>query len=137
MIKPKVVIIDDDTAIAQMYLDKFRHDGFDAFVASDGQTGIALALRERPAVILLDIMMPNMNGIELLTRLHNYPEIKDSKIIIITNVDRADTMQEVLSLGAIDWVVKSNTTPEGLSDRVQKLLDMLPPDEATNHPTAG
>jgi DNA-binding response OmpR family regulator len=122
MAKFKIIIIEDEDVLAQMYAGKLRREGYDVITAPDGTTGLSEALRERPDIILLDIMMPNMNGVEVLTRLTQHPELADTKIVVLTNTDSPETGEEVRKLGAIDYILKANMTPEELCERVKKYL---------------
>lgn len=123
MSKPvSIAIVEDETAIAQMYAIRLRMEGYTVETAPDGETGIALILRMRPDIVLLDIMMPNMNGTEVISRLNQYPEAAHCKIIVLTNIDSPVTDEEVKRLGAVDYLVKADLTPEQVAEKVKNVL---------------
>lgn len=122
MDRPTIVIIEDDLPIAQMYSTKFEYEGYNVKLANDGESGIDLILREHPVVILLDVMMPNMNGMELLNRLQQYPEAQEAKILVLTNMDSAETHDTVTKMGAVDCLIKAETTPDQVAEKVKELL---------------
>jgi DNA-binding response OmpR family regulator len=122
MEKPTITIIEDEKALAEMYAGKLRREGYQVSIASDGNVGMAMVLQEPPNLILLDIMMPNMNGVEVLTRFRQHTELANTKIVVLTNIDSPQTADEVRQLGAIDCLLKADTTPEELTQRVKGYL---------------
>lgn len=120
--KAKIAIIEDDPSIALMYATKLKYEGFEVETAIDGESGIALVLRQRPDLILLDIMMPNMNGAELMNKLSQYPEASKSKVIVLSNIGNPTTAEDMKKLGAVDYLTKSDTTPEKIVERIKAAL---------------
>lgn len=115
----KITIIEDEKMLSDMYAGKLRREGHTVQTATDGESGLSLALLEPPDLILLDIMMPNMNGVEVLSRLAKHPELAHTKIAVLTNVDSPETGDEVRRLGAVDYLLKASMTPEELSNRIR------------------
>lgn len=120
--KPKIAIIEDDIAIVQMYRTKFEHSGYHVETAGDGITGLQLIAGFHPDVILLDIMMPNMNGLDMLSNLRRQPGGRDAKVIVLTNMGDTETATKVFKMAASDYIVKAEMTPKEVEERVAKLL---------------
>jgi two-component system response regulator AdeR len=127
----KIAIIEDDIAIVQMYRTKFEHSGYVVETAGDGIAGLKLIADFKPDIILLDIMMPNMNGLEMMSSLRRQPEGRNAKVIILTNMGDAETATKVYKMAASDYIVKAELTPTEVEARVQKLLTST---EDTNTP---
>lgn len=122
MSKTKIAIIEDDLAIVQMYKTKFEKDGYEVATAGDGQSGLQLLTTFQPDVILLDLMMPNMNGFDMLQRLRQQPGGRDAKVVVLTNMGDTETATKVYKMAANDYIVKAEMTPKEVEDRIKKLL---------------
>lgn len=120
--KIKIAIIEDDIAIVEMYRTKFEHLGYAVETAGDGKTGIALIEDFKPDVVLLDLMMPNVTGFDLLSELRRNPLIAHTKIIVLTNMGDTETATRVYKMTADDFIVKAESTPQQVADRVKALL---------------
>lgn len=114
----KVLIVDDDGTLREMYEDYLSANGFNVATASDGEEGLAKAKQERPAAILLDLMMPRMNGIEVLRNLKADPELKDIAVIVFTALIQDLEKQESFAAGASDYVVKTEATPKAIVEKI-------------------
>jgi DNA-binding response OmpR family regulator len=121
--KVKVAIIEDDMAIVQMYRTKFESEGYEVATAADGITGLELIDTFLPDIILLDLMMPNMNGLDMLSRLRNQPGGRDAKVVVLTNMGDTETATKVYKMAANDYIVKAEMTPKQVAERVKALLD--------------
>jgi DNA-binding response OmpR family regulator len=119
---PKVAIIEDDQAIAQMYRFKFEAEGFTVETAGDGKTGLDLSEHMKPDIILLDLMMPQMTGDEMLELLRKTEWGKDIKVIILTNMGEQEIPAKVKELGVSDVILKADMTPRQVADIVKKHL---------------
>ncbi len=104
MAEKVICIIDDNDDIRDIYRMKFKNEGFETVLASNGLDGLELIRTHHPGVVLLDIEMPKMNGIEVLQHIKADPSIQDIPVIILSNVDSADIFQQVMT-----WVVLSTT----------------------------
>ncbi len=120
--KVKVAIIEDDVSIVQMYKTKFTQSGYEVETAGDGITGLQLINRFKPDVILLDLMMPNMDGFDMLSSLRHQARGDEAKVIVLTNMGDAETATKLIKLSADDYIVKAEMTPSQVEERVQKLL---------------
>lgn len=120
--KHKVLIIDDDRTLLEMFQKKFETEGFIVAVEDNGLGGLSKASEMKPDVVLLDIMMPGMDGFETLSAFRNNTSL-DSIIIIFTNLGQQPTyIQMAIALKADDYILKSNHTPAEIVERVKELI---------------
>lgn len=118
----KVAIVEDDQAIAQMYRIKFEAEGYTVDTAENGKLGLALAESMKPDVILLDLMMPEMNGDEMLAKLRATTWGKNIKVVILTNMGEQEIPEGVKKLGVAAVILKADMTPRQVADLVKKQL---------------
>lgn len=118
----KIAIIEDDAAISQMYRFKFEADGFEVETAENGKLGLELCKSMQPDIILLDIMMPEMTGDEMLEKLRATDWGKTAKVVILTNKGEQEIPPKVKELGVSAVILKADMTPRQVEDIVQKLL---------------
>lgn len=123
MPKPlKVLMIEDDTEQIELYGFKFDIEGFAFLSATDGKAGIQMAIKEKPDLILLDILLASENGLELLDKIKQSMPIKNIPVIIFSNLYKEDLEQKSLSLGAVAYILKSQVTPAELVKRIKELV---------------
>ena len=120
--KVKIAIIEDDAAIVQMYRLKFESDGFEVRTAGDGILGLKLVEEFNPDIVLLDLIMPQMGGLDVLHQLRSNAKTKDLKVVVLTNMGDAETASKVFAMKATDYIVKAEMTPREVSQKVKKLL---------------
>lgn len=118
----KVLIIEDDAMLAEMYATKFKTEGFAVVQAADGTEGIAVAKKEKPDVILLDVIMPKLDGFGTLQQLKADDSLKRIPVIMLTNLGQEEDIKKGKELGASDYFVKANQTPSQIVEKVQALL---------------
>jgi len=120
----KVLIVEDDKAMANILQESLQEAGYSASFAQNGEEGLASVKEEIPDIILLDVMMPKMNGKELLAKLRENPETKDIPVIMLTNIgDDIDTISEVVALETPDYLVKANTSMDMIVERIKQRLE--------------
>ena len=118
----KIAIIEDDQAISQMYRMKFEAEGFQVETAGNGKLGLELVEKMRPDIILLDLMMPEMSGDEMLTKLRATSWGKDTKVIILTNVGEQEAPESVKQQNVRRFIVKAEMTPRQVAEMVKTEL---------------
>lgn len=118
----KVAIVEDDSAIAQMYRFKFEAEGYRVETAENGKLGLALAEELRPDMILLDLMMPEMSGEEMLAAMRQEVWGKDIKVIILTNRGEQEIPDSVRSLNVTAVILKADMTPRQVAELVKEHL---------------
>lgn len=122
MVKSKIAIIEDDQAISQMYRIKFESEGYTVETAENGALGLELVEKMKPDIILLDLMMPEMNGDEMLEQLRKKPWGKDIKVIILTNVGEQEVPDTVRKMGVSAFILKADMTPRQVVEAIKKQL---------------
>lgn len=123
MVKLKILIIDDDPTLRDLYRERFLKAGFDVLLAANGDDGVEAALTQRPAAILLDVMMPAKGGLGVLEIVKTMPETKDIPVIILTAYPVDEYRQKSQRSGAAHFLSKAETMPGEVVKRVQELLD--------------
>ena len=118
----KIAIIEDDVALADMYKLKLQGSGYVCVVAYDGLTGLELLKKEKPDLVLLDLMLPQMTGGEVLAKFRETPEGKDTKVIVLTNISEYEAPEDLTKLGILNYLVKANFTPTQVVSIVEKAL---------------
>ena len=116
----KVAILEDEAILAQALSVELLSDGYEVISAGDGKSGVALVKKEKPDVVLLDIMMPVMDGFEVLEALKKAKS--KSKIIVLSNLGEDKDKEKALKLGASDYYIKSSTDLSELKPKIEKLL---------------
>lgn len=118
----KIAIIEDDQAISQMYRIKFETEGFEVETAENGKLGLALAENMKPDIILLDLMMPEMTGDEMLAKMRKTPWGKNIKVVVLTNMGEQEIPETMRDLGVIAIILKADMTPRQVAELVKKQL---------------
>lgn len=118
----KILIIEDDPFLSEMYSAKFTESGFETKVAIDGQTGLAKAKEIKPDLILLDIVLPKMDGFEILKIIKEDESLKGIPIILLTNLGQKNEVEKGLSLGADEYIIKAHFTPTAVVAKVKEIL---------------
>ena len=119
----KILLVDDDELMSRMYQRVFIIEGYTIEVASDGLTGYNKAKIFKPDLILLDVMMPVMNGLQALEKLKTDPETKDIPVMMLTNLANEPDADYSLKKGAIKYLVKSNYDPKGILTEIRAYLN--------------
>lgn len=119
----KIAIIEDDTAISQMYRMKFEAEGFEVETAENGKLGLGLCEEMKPDMVLLDLMMPEMNGDEMLKKMRDSDWGKDIKVIILTNMGEQEAPATLHELGVEAFIVKADMTPRQVAELVKEHLN--------------
>ena len=118
----KVMIVEDDPTLRDIYTTRFGAEGYTVVSASDGEAALSTAVKERPDLILLDIMMPKISGFDVLDILRATPETKDTKIIVMSALSQTADIEKGKSLGANAYLVKSQVTLSEVVEKVKAIL---------------
>jgi putative two-component system response regulator len=119
-----MLLIEDDPLIYRLYQKLFTLEGYQIELAENGQLGLEKLKTYQPDTILLDIMMPTMNGIEMMTQLKTDPSTKDIPIVVLTNLADMRVTNMALSKGAVLCILKSQTEPEDVVASIKGVLGM-------------
>lgn len=115
----KILLVDDDELIRDLYSEVLRDANFDVQSAKDGQEGFEMLKQGGYDVVLLDLIMPELDGVTVLRKLHDNPPGKPNKhIIVLTNLDFQPTLEEAMELGAESYLIKSAHTPDEVVEQV-------------------
>ncbi len=120
--RKKILIIEDDFYISDMYRIKLESENFEAITADDGIRGIKMLEKQKPDVVLLDIVMPKMDGFNVLKMIRKNPSLKEIPVILLTNLGQKENVKRGLELGADSYIIKAHFTP---SEVVEKIKDVL------------
>ena len=115
----KILLIEDESDLQKMYGLAFAKTGYSLLQARDGATGLQIAKDNHPDLILLDIFMPGMDGLEVLKHLKADPVLAKIPVVMLTNYTREDTLKKALALGARDVIIKTDIVPRELVDRIK------------------
>lgn len=118
----KVLIVEDDQLIQRMYQKIFTFEKYEVVVAVDGEEGLEKARTEKPTIILLDVMMPKLNGIQVLEKLKQDPETKHIPVIMLSNLAGENDVETALSKGAVKYIIKSEYDPKQIADMVTEII---------------
>jgi DNA-binding response OmpR family regulator len=118
----KILIVEDDPLMSRMYEKIFTFEKYDVVMAHDGEEGLAKALSENPTLIMLDVMMPKMNGLQVLERLKADTRTKALPVIMLTNLAGQQDAETALSKGAVKYLIKSEHEPKEVTDIVKEIL---------------
>ncbi len=134
----KVLIIEDDPIVARIYGSRFEKEGFQSVVATNGESGFECVQDLHPDIVLLDLMLPKMNGIEVLKKLRALPELNQLPVLVFTNAYVGQMIDAAFQAGATSVYNKSNTTPRDILDAIQMLLtgDTAPAPETHHAPSS-
>jgi len=118
----KILFIEDESALQKTFGDILKNKGHGVLKALDGESGLRSAQGERPDLILLDLILPKMDGFEVLKELKENEETKNIPVIILTNLEETEDIQKALELGATTYLVKSSYTLEEVVNKIEKAL---------------
>jgi len=122
-----VLLIEDDEAAAEMYRLRLAADGYQVVTARDGEEGVTIAQRDQPDLIYLDIRLPKLDGFQVLERLRASPDTQGIPVVILTNYGEPELRERGMKLGALEFLVKSDTTPAFLSQGVERWTESSKP----------
>ncbi|HPN15280.1 MAG TPA: response regulator [bacterium] len=124
MEKIPVLLIEDDAFLAKIYAQKLEDEGFDVSLASNGEDGLKLALREPPACVLLDILLPGADGFEILQKMKAEQALVKVPVVIISNLGQREDVQKAMSAGAAGYLIKAHSLPQDVARKVKEILKM-------------
>jgi CheY-like chemotaxis protein len=118
----KILLVEDDPLMLRMYQKIFTFEKHEVEIAADGEEGLAKAQAVNPTIILLDIMMPKMNGLQVLEQLKANPATKAIPVIMLTNLAGQQDAETALSKGAVKYIIKSEYEPKQIADMVEEVI---------------
>ncbi len=121
---PRILLVEDDINLRDIYMARLQAEQYEIMSASDGEEALAVAVKQKPDLILLDVMMPKISGFDVLDILRSTPEIKNTKVIIMTALNQESDKRRGEALGADRYLIKSQVT---LEDVVRTIKEVLGP----------
>lgn len=120
--KKTILLVEDDTFLAGMYVTKLELEGFRVILASDGEQAVVLAKREIPQLMLLDIVLPKKSGFDVLKEVQADAATKGIPVILLTNLGQKEDVKKGLQLGATDYLIKAHFMPSEVVAKVKRLV---------------
>jgi two-component system alkaline phosphatase synthesis response regulator PhoP len=115
----KILLVEDEKILSAMYQEKFSEAGFEVSATFEAKEGLELAKKEKPDLIILDILLPRENGIYFLTELRKDLEISSIPVVVFSNYDDPETKKKSIQLGAKDYLIKTNYTPQEIVNKIK------------------
>tara|TARA_Y100000310_G_C20619450_1_gene782457 strand:- start:115 stop:489 length:375 start_codon:yes stop_codon:yes gene_type:complete len=122
MEKIKILVVEDDSFLLEMYATKLRTENFKVLTTTNGQEALKISRQEKPALILLDLNLPEIDGFTVLEELKGAKETKDIPVIVLTNFSNKEDINRCLNLGAKDYLIKAHFIPSEVIAKVKKIL---------------
>ena len=120
----KILIIEDDPFLSEMYSAKFSQSGFQTELATDGKLGLEKIKTSQPDLVLLDIVLPKIDGFEILKEIKEDSKLKKIPVILLTNLGQKNEVEKGLALGADEYIIKAHFTPTAVVAKVKEVLGM-------------
>lgn len=120
---PKILLVEDDRFLSKMYVDKMsREEGFEVEAVGLGEEALQFIEKSPPDLVLLDIILPDLNGVQVLKRMRDKEKTAAIPVLLLTNLNEKDYINEALSLGAKGYLIKAHFTPNEVIDKVKQIL---------------
>jgi len=119
----KILLVEDDEFLANMYRAKLEIENYEVVMALNGEAGLHMAEEKNPDLILLDIVMPKMNGFEVLNHLKSDKDLKKIPVILLTNLGQKEDVEKGLKLGADEYLIKAHFLPSEVISKINKMLN--------------
>lgn len=123
-IKIHVLLVEDDVFLSGIYQKKFEMEGYKISTADNGDKGLADAKKKKPDIILLDVLLPKMDGFSVLKELKADPSTKPIPVILLTNLGQKDDVEKGLEAGAVDYLIKAHFKPSEIVEKVKQVLHL-------------
>jgi len=121
--KINVLLVEDDVFLSKMYQAKLSTAGFNVMAAFNGENGLTMAQKNLPSIILLDIILPKIDGYQVLKQLKKEELTKNIPVILLTNMGQKEDIDRGLALGAVDYLIKAYFTPAEVVNKIQKVIN--------------
>jgi len=118
----KVLIIEDDKFLRELITQKVGQEGYDVVGAADGEEGLKMAVKEKPNIILLDLILPTMDGFEVLQQLQAEETTKSIPVIVLSNLGQKEDIDKGMQFGAVDYMIKAHFTPGEIIEKIKNIV---------------
>jgi len=120
--KKKILLVEDDSLIVEIYTTRLKEAGFEIESEPDGESAIRKLKEKEFDLVLLDIVLPNLTGFELLEKIRNKEKLKNVKVLILSNLGQKTDVEKAERLGAIKYLIKAHYTPSEVVEEIKKIL---------------
>ena len=120
---PKILVVEDETFLVKIYSVKLKKEGYEVSIANDGEEAVRLAAEVNPDLILLDLILPKMNGFEALEKMRASAVNKTTPVIVLSNLGQEEDIKRAEALGADGYLVKANFSIQDIVAKIQETLD--------------
>ncbi len=119
----KITVVEDDKFLRELITQKLSTEGYDISEAVDGEKGLETIKKEKPDLILLDLILPGIDGFEVLARIKSDPDVSEIPVIILSNLGQKEDIERGLKMGAADYLIKAHFTPEEIIKKISTVFD--------------
>ena len=119
----KILLIEDDKFLRELIIQKLGREGYEVAEAPEGEAGLSKAKEEKPDLVLLDLILPGIDGFEVLSRMKKDPALASIPVIILSNLGQRDDVQKGIDLGAEDYLIKAHFTPGEIIEKIKATLE--------------
>lgn len=117
-----ILIVEDDKFLRELIAEKLESEGYKTSEAIDGEEGMKKITKEKPDLVLLDLILPGIDGFEILSRIKDNPELAKIPVVILSNLGQKEEVERGLKMGAVDYMIKAHFTPREIIDKIKKIL---------------
>ncbi|MBI4837162.1 MAG: response regulator [Candidatus Portnoybacteria bacterium] len=118
----KILIVEDDKFLRELIAKKIGAEGYVAVEAKDGEEGLKKIEEEKPDLVLLDLVLPNMTGFDILASVKENPLLSEVPIVVLSNLGQRDDVDKAIGLGAQDFLIKAHFTPQEIVEKIKSAL---------------
>jgi len=118
----KILLIEDDKFLRELIIQKLGKEGFDVVEAAEGEIGVTKMEEEKPDLVLLDLILPGIDGFEVLRRVKANTAVSSIPVIILSNLGQRDDVEKGIELGAVDYLIKAHFTPGEIVEKIKAVL---------------
>ncbi|OGH89789.1 MAG: hypothetical protein A2537_02305 [Candidatus Magasanikbacteria bacterium RIFOXYD2_FULL_36_9] len=122
--KIHVLLVEDDVFLSGIYQKKFEMEGYKVSLADNGEKALLEVKKKKPNIVMLDILLPKLDGFAVLSKLKSDPEVKDIPVILLTNLGQKDDVEKGLQMGAADYLIKAHFKPSEVVDKIKQVLHL-------------
>jgi len=127
MAMSKILIIEDDKFLRELIIQKLGKEGYDVAEAAEGEAGVVKTEEEQPDLVLLDLILPGIDGFEVLRRIKENVKTNQIPVIILSNLGQRDDVEKGMELGAVDYLIKAHFTPGEIIEKIKVILEKSSP----------
>lgn len=122
--KIHVLLVEDDVFLSSIYQKKFEMEGYKVSLADNGEKALVEVKKKKPDIVMLDILLPKLDGFAVLEKLKADSEVKNIPVILLTNLGQKDDVEKGLQMGAADYLIKAHFKPSEVVDKIKQVLHL-------------